>query len=160
MCCEACDSAGLLEISGAVVPWLLVIAGWFFVARDNNKRERRKELRAALSQLTEKIRRCEQDAHEYWMSSAGSERAIALGIGLKRLLQSIAAERSRLQQECKMGDSTDELIAYRRAVTGGDFEQQSRQPSSSASERLQEISESAVDLVEKLEAEFARFTKR
>ena len=158
--CHCADSKGIVDAFAAAVPWILVIAGWFFVAQDHDRRERRKELRLALTKLIERIHACEKEAHEYWMLPPESERAAVLGVSVKRLLQAIAAERLRLEDSCGMATTAREIISLRRACTGGDFERTNRAAEPAASARLSSISESAIDLVEKLETEFALFTDR
>lgn len=155
--CKCEQATGIIDGLVAIVPWILIIAGWLFVARDHDRRERRKELRAALSKLTERIHTCEREAHEYWMLPGNSEKASALGVSIKRLLQSIASERTRLQDACDMASSAAEFIAFRRACTGGEFEISTRAGVANASPKLAAISECAVDLVEKLELEFDRY---
>jgi len=55
-------------IIGQLITWLLVIIGWYFVDRTNNRRETRKELRAALSELQAFLDQIENDAVSYHTS--------------------------------------------------------------------------------------------
>jgi len=154
---ESCGSSWIevLKALSPVISWGLIIAGWKVVSADHNKRERRKEIRAAINALSQQIRNCEEKSHEYWMLSEENDRAKILSVAIKRDLQRISVEWFRVQSDCKIPKSHQRLIAFRRSITAGDFEVKGRGAAADNSEKILRISDAAIDLIDALEDGFS-----
>ncbi len=136
------------------VSWLLVICGWLVVSRDHNKREVRKEVRAQIGKIQELTDRLEALAFKYWTTPPDTESG-RIAADLKRDLQRLARQLTRLAKSCQSVSVQGELIEFRRAITGGDFESKTRTSLSTDAGRLYEIWGCAQDLIEKIETGFA-----
>lgn len=143
---------GLRDI-GPIVSWLLVIAGWWVVSRDHNKRERRKEVRGQVDQLIRLTLEIEGKAFSYLPTAAESPEGLALGMQLKSSLNRLAVALARLSKSEKM-DLSECMTKLRQAVTSRDFDSCARQPCNLDSQWALEISDAANALVDRLEAQF------
>ena len=52
------------QVFGQVIGWLVIVIGWRFISRDNDRRERRKEVRALLTEIRSAILSVEAEAYE------------------------------------------------------------------------------------------------
>ncbi|WP_125468859.1 hypothetical protein [Methylomagnum ishizawai] len=102
------------------IPWLLVVLGWYLVNRQNNSREKRKELRALLDQTQKLLDEIEIQAVEYHTVEATVQRAFflkrALGLKLHQKFE-ILSKRSLELRLCKKYH-----IELRKAITLSNFD--------------------------------------
>lgn len=135
-----------------IITSIIVIIGWKVVSRGNDRRERRKEVRAAILECTAEIRAIEEKAHSYRLTSVAGGRPLELQ--LKTRLKALGRSIDRLKKFEKIDGTTEKLTDLRKMVTGGDFESNARQPCATDSQVLHEISEAALALIDALEAGF------
>jgi hypothetical protein len=138
------------------VSWVLVIVGWFFVSRDQNRRERRKEVRSEIERLIHEVGQIEIRAYEYLPTMADSKESRSLGLRLKSDLQRLAQSITRLSQVDEI-DVKDALTTLRQAVTlGHDFDSKLRQPCDLDSAWALEVQTAANGLIDALESTFRK----
>ena len=106
--------------------WLLVIIGWLVVNSQNNARERRKESRSLVESIEELVLGIEVAAREYYALSGADPAGQALALQIKAGFRTLSSRLKVLGRYSTKFNATDELIAFRTAVTGGDFESASR----------------------------------
>lgn len=150
---------GWAQIASTVVSWLLIIIGWFFVSRDHNRRERRKEIRALITDFVSNVRECEEKGLEYWSTPSESERATALSVSIKSAVQSLGAQLGRIQTACRGMSTSQEMIRFRRALTSPPFDSANRPKFDPGSGRLVEISDAACDLADAVEGGFVLYVE-
>jgi hypothetical protein len=157
MCCVDWTKVGsVLQSIAPAISWILVIVGWGIVSRGHNKREDRKEARASLIQLGDLVRKIEENAHQYLVSSAASAESRTLSIAIKRDLKRLAGDLQRFAESCNGVQYRLELIAFRQAVTGGEFDSKKRTACGADSVKLAEVSTGADDLLAALEGAFVK----
>lgn len=146
----------ILQSIAPAISWVLVIVGWGIVSRGHNRREDRKEARASLIHIGDLIRKIEENSHLYLVSSASSPESRTLSIAIKRDLKRLAGDLQRFEESCEGIQYRLDLIAFRQAVTGGEFDSKKRSVCGSDSVKLAEVSSAADDLLAALEAAFVR----
>jgi hypothetical protein len=140
----------ILKAVSPAVSWALVIAGWFVVSRDHNKREKRKEIRGELQTLHSHIRIIESEAHAYLVAQNDPSNS-ARAAKIKRDLKRLSTDLSRIcAGDCRRAVSA-QLVDFRQAVTGSDFESAARTPCNHDSVRLAEVAAAADELMSGLD---------
>lgn len=136
--------APVAQVFGQVISWLVIVIGWRFISRDNDRRERRKEVRALLTEIRSAILSVEAEAYEYWgMPATGSEKVARK---IKRDLKHLAGMVTTLKGLNPKFDLDNLLNKYRQDLTGSDFEGLVRPARPSNDGLFVEISQSAVEL--------------
>jgi len=83
---------GTLSYIAPIVPWALVIIGWWIINHQNNARESRKERRAAIDRLNSELDSLEGLAIQFHTAANFDEgRLAALRRRLKRLMAMVEA---------------------------------------------------------------------
>lgn len=148
---ESCDGMGIIS---QFVTWFLVVLGWWIVSRQNDKREHRKEVRTEVTDAITQIQSIEEIARTYLLTTAGrSQEARTLERQLKTRLQRLAFALRRLRDHDGI-DAIAELIVFKEAVSGDDFETVQRQRCEADSDRPDGVSAAANTLTHFLEHEF------
>lgn len=110
-----------VEILKLMVPALIVAVGWFVVSRQNDHRERRKEIRSLIDDLKDIILEVKNSVETYY-SSPDSESVGRLSASIKLNLL-LVSQYLFVLREAGLGiDATSELIALRKTATGNHFE--------------------------------------
>ena len=138
----------------SIFSWFLIIFGWFFVSRNIDGRERRKETRALLSEIRILVLQIEDKAHEYHASVAFNSEKNAMMI--KRDLKRLGGIISALKGLNAKFNLSNELHEFRQIITGRDFESKERKERLYNDAIFVEISEAAVKLTSAMEAMYAR----
>lgn len=111
----------MYEISKLIVPIAFICIGWFVVSAQNDKRERRKEIRSLIDEVKDL---CEDLRNEvlvyYSYENKKYSCAESRNIKLKFLL--ISEYVILLKSAGLLIDPTDEVIALRKLCIGGNFE--------------------------------------
>lgn len=148
------------------VPWVqaiaplaqlaVIILGWLWIAHDNDKRERRKEVRALIVGLKAKLEALEDAASGYFTQDQ-SPAATALGLQIKRDLRRIGTDLTVIGSVCKGIDGDAAVIDIRQTITGrGEFDGAARVAIPPTHELLGEVGASINKLRVKLEDAFAK----
>ena len=147
-----------------LVTWILIIGGWMFVRRDNNRREDRHELRSMIDSLTEDITSLEQKAIEYYVNDAsdetGKEKVERLQMEILRDQDVLEFRIKHLKRTTGQFQTLDGPRLFRNAVTGGDFEESIRKKRPYTDAKLGSISLYSKALIEELEAEYVNIYRR
>lgn len=105
-----------------ILQLLTIIAGWVFISRDNDRRERRKELRVTINELIEQVYEVEQRAISHFRITDVQEREVSAG-DIRRRLERIGINVSavvKMHQYPKIDDreALDRVAELRRIITG------------------------------------------
>lgn len=146
-----------LQVFAPAVGWGIVIIGWIYVARDNDAREQRKEVRALLNEIGKYIMEIEELAYKYYALPASSSQEE--GKRLKRDIKRLASRISTLKNINKEFDLNIELNDYRQVITGRDFDTSHRPERMHNDAIYHEISDSAVKLNNAMENLYAKSYK-
>lgn len=101
------------------VSWIVIIAGWWFVNRTNNKRETRKEQKIIVESLRTKIEKLTLLSIEYHLSDRNLHKEWEIKRGLKYLWADINIP---LQQIIDKTSLTRKLTNYKKAITYSNFD--------------------------------------
>lgn len=137
-----------------VVSWVLVFFGWRRVTKENDRRQKRKEIRERLDSVLDLLDQLEDLTRDYYTSVPGPS-ADELSGKIKALLSKIGFSIALLakmdvQYACGM-----EWTKVRVAITGGDFDSQKRQPMPSNDDFFLVVSDAVIAVIRKLDSAFA-----
>jgi hypothetical protein len=104
--------APYVQAVGQLITWVLVIAGWYWVSRSNDRRETRKELRSLIDGTRSLIGAIESTAYEYYGLSV--DEAATRGMFLKRDFARLARRLSTLKAANPAFDHETQLVAFRQ----------------------------------------------
>lgn len=135
------------------VTWMLVIAGWWLVNRQNNIREKRKEIRTLIDKLQVYLDEVETLAIKYHTNQESSDLAFELKRSLNQKLRSkldILKLRTLDVNKCY-----PLLKKFRQAVTLNNFDTSSFKPQSMSDTLITNIWLAKDKLSQELEKSFA-----
>jgi hypothetical protein len=132
-----------------IVPWVLVIIGWFFVDERNNRRELRKEKRALIDKINVDLNSIEKIAVEYHQNNyANVKMSQEIKISLDRVVKILNREKLLAQKDYK------KFIKFRQAITLDNFDSNSFVVQLDGAELLQNIYLTKDDLLHAMEKKF------
>jgi len=135
-----------------VVPWLISAFGWIVVNRQNNEREKRKELRSRVDAVKKSIDELEVKAVDYHTVSASPEKSAAI----KRLLSRVSLELQMLERlGIPTTSRTMRVIALRNSITLSNFDSETYAMVQSGDPLISAIGEAASNLTLGLEAGYS-----
>ena len=145
----------LVQIVGYIVGWLLVLRGWKIASQEGLKRDKRREVRSQLDDLVEMIGAIEIAAIEFYQHDAGDPDLSkeASQAWLVSAISKVSRRLSRLKAKNKLV-CTAEVTAFRQAITSDRFYDSARKAAVHSDSVIQDISRTAVDLMEKIEYQF------
>lgn len=155
------DTNPYITFFAAIAPagsWILVITGWYFVRRDNNRREDRHERRNALDVIIQDIKNLESKAVDYYMQPINS---MSPRMEVDIIRDQSALER-RIARLAKMSthmtgfSGQKELSDFGKHLTGSPFQDSTRVALDAKNRKFLEISSAALDLIRYLEDEYDR----
>lgn len=130
-----------------IVGWLVIIIGWIFNGLDARGRERRREQTEYLRRMLTQIDSLENDAVEHYSNPPTSTQATLaarrIKYGVSRLSKQIAFG---ILHHFILRSIDPPLIAFRRAITGADFEDADRPAHPANSTRQSEIAEACATI--------------
>jgi len=136
-----------------IVTWVIVIAGWWLVNRQNNIREKRKEIRTLLDKIQSLLDEIESQAIQYHTSQQPSDLAFQLKRSLNQKLHNrldILKLRSLNVNNCY-----PLLKQFRQAVTLKNFDTSSFKPQNISDDLIKNIWLAKDKLSHELENSFA-----
>lgn len=141
------------EIKGIyyVLSWIVALVGWIVVNQQNNRREERKEIRSALSEIYKIVEDLTDKASKYHQTeSPSSTDAAAIKLQLQRLGQKIT--------HLHFHDDTVNRSVYelRSAITYENFDSHSHTAVNETSDLVNDIYFQAEQLIDALEGCFGR----
>ena len=137
-----------------VVTWLLVILGWWLVNRQNNIREKRKEIRAFIDKLQNSLDELESHAIKYHTSEKSDDLAFSLKRSLnKKIPNKIALLKSR---NLDMNKCYPYMKQLRQAITLENFDTANFHPRDISDDLLKKIWLSKENLSHEIEMVFSK----
>jgi hypothetical protein len=109
------------DVLRIAIPAAIVVIGWWIVSNQNDKRERRKEIRSIVDELKEIILEIRADTIEYY-SERNSEATGSLSDKIKLNFLLVSQYLLLLRNAGMAINVSAELIALRKTATGGYFE--------------------------------------
>jgi hypothetical protein len=147
-----------------VVPWILVIVGWWIADKTANERECRKEMRSLLDVLIKVASETEDRARAYHVEARrpGLEKEAEIKAGFARLSSILATANDRKLCEARYFGGAppsasllrSRVFQFRQAATLNNFESSSFVQQAASSDLLSEISAKRDDLVNDVERAF------
>ncbi len=132
----------------------LIVLGWVWIAKDNDKRERRKEVRALIVELKTHLIELEENARKYFTNEPDATASL-LASQIKRDLRRVDSNLEVLRRASGGIIAHAEMIEVRQAITlRGDFDGAARKAIQPTHELLGDIGASINKLCAKLEDEF------
>lgn len=144
----------LRTVSAAAAP-VLVVAGWFFVNRQNNERECRKELRQLVDRTIKLLNDTVALGQRYHSGSVpGAEHAavqwnLILATKLLSGYIGMLGGNGMEVRDCRLA-----LISLKDVLTGGDFMTVNWEPWGQADQRWRALTESTNTLMQSLDAQY------
>ena len=137
------------------IPWLLVVAGWWLVNRQNNIREKRKEIRSFIDKIQTFLDELEVQAIKYHTSG---ERSDELAFYLKRDLTKKFPNKLMILQLRKLDikKCNEYLKKFRQAITLDNFDSSAFQTKNISDDLIKRIWLSKELLSQELERIFAK----
>ena len=141
----------LIQGVGQAVTWLIVLRGWYIVNKQNNQRERRKEIRTSTDRLKERIEKLEQIAITFHSSGFDSEKARVILGEIQRISQTAIRTRLLSYEEHKQL-----TLDLRRSITLDNFDATNHRELLLNNPLLDRIYRSVNNIIEALEDGFSR----
>jgi len=134
-----------------------VIFGWWVVNRQHNKREERKEVRAALNALYELLNQIEADAFDYHTSEVAN---LSLSRKIKRQLSQIYTRVNLAFQNVVECNCARDVTTFRQAVTLQNFDDANHKALEPSDPLFDSITAAKERLVAKVEQAFVKHYRR
>ena len=130
--------------------WVLVIVGWIVVNHGNNKREARKEMKAAVEAIIARSEKISDLAYDYFTAPPSPSNS-RLAATIRSELKTLATELTNLRKASdKKICAEHALICLRQSVTSGKFDSADREPEDLDAEVFAEIDEAVMTLHRRL----------
>jgi hypothetical protein len=139
------------------LPLLLTIIGWWVVSNQNDRRERRKEIRELIKQVEQRVDTIISTATAYYALDGKDLKCPELAAKMRYNISALEPLRKRIKiagLECEI---VEEIISFKQAVTGGQFESVGRKKHQGGHENMTETATAGFALIDKFET--AYFTK-
>jgi hypothetical protein len=144
------SSQTVFQVLGQIVTWVIVIAGWLVVNRQNNDREMRREIRSRLDTLEKDIRELELVCVQFHTSEYDDKNAWQIVTTLERLWDH--SSRLKLASDHAL---EVRIFNVRRAMTLRNFDKSDHAILSMNAEQIGEIAASVNRLINALEKGYA-----
>ena len=136
---------------GSIVSWVVVMVGWIVINAQNNGRETRKEVRAALDGTIRRLEKLESLGRQYHLSTAHDD---SIAEEIKLHLKKLWPESVRLNLVDESALAV-RVASLRRSITLRNFDSAEHAALLAGDEILAEIAESVSALEEMLQRGFA-----
>ena len=143
-----------IEYFTPYLPLLITILGWWIVSRQNDRRERRKEVRELIKQAELRVDVVLSLAMEFYALAGKDPKCAELAAKIRYNLGTLDPLRRRLDANGLKCDALTEIIAFKQSITGGDFESLARKKLLQNSHLLLEASAAGFALIDKLETAY------
>lgn len=146
----------LASIIGPVVTSGVLIGGWFFVRKDNNQRELRKELRIQLDAAAADVERIVELAERIYTVRGDDPAAEGYKEKLLSSLKVLGARTHVISRTYPRFSVSTQIVALRQATTGSasGFDDPDRSPGAEARNTLQTVVRAGAALTVALETQY------
>jgi hypothetical protein len=148
---SASGVAWWLQFSFAV-PVAATVLGWIVLARQNDLRVRRQEIRELIEELRTRCDRAVDAADIYWNTSAKAAERASAAIKLKAAFPGIIRIITSARAAGLAFEAWDLVVEMRQAATGGNFDEKGRRPRAADRERILDISLAAEEVIAAVDA--------
>jgi hypothetical protein len=121
------------QIVPAIVAAAMVAVGWFVVEKYARRREKRADLRSAVSSFAAAVAEVREAAFAFYCLPGNDPQATSLAATIRSKIGSLADQLAIMKSGGLEVDSDELLKRFRQSVTGGDFDSLARQPLSGSS---------------------------
>jgi hypothetical protein len=143
-----------VEYSTPYLPLVLTIIGWLVVSRQNDKRERRKEIRELIKQIEQRVDTIIGATTQYYSLHGKDSKCAELSTKIRHNISALDPLRKRIELaglRCKI---VTEILAFKQKVTGGQFESVDRKKLPVNDPYLSEVATAGFELVDKFEKSY------
>lgn len=144
----------LVEYGTPYLPLVLTIIGWWVVSRQNDRRERRKEIRELIKQVEQRVDIIIATTTEYYVLDGKDPKCAELATKIRYNISALDPLRKRINAAGLECDTVGEIILFKQSVTGGQFETASRKKLLSGHASMSESATAGFDLVDKFEKSY------
>lgn len=141
-------------VFGQIVTWVIVIIGWKVVWSQIKVREDRREAWELITNFKSVIRDIEVDAINYWTSEKTDLDCKNLAFRIKTKSKGLGVFTNIFKLRGKEFKVNKNIVSFRKAVSGGDFESSAREKLDQNNIKLYEISDEANKLIIAIENSF------
>ncbi len=141
-------------VFGQIVTWGIVIFGWWVVQSQIKAREDRREAWELITDFKSAIRDVEVDAIKYWVSEKTDPGCKNLAFRIKTKSKELGVFTNIFKLRGKELKVNKNIVSFRQAVSGGDFESSARERLDQNNIKLYEISDNANKLIIAIEKSF------
>lgn len=132
------------------IPWSIAAIGWGATHLFSEARERRKEVRAQLDKVLERLAKLEEAARDFHTADSFDQKkslAIISDIArIERVLTRLTA--------IDINNLVQVIIHHRRAITFRNFDKSSFEKQDASSERISDINAATQDFEDEIEAQY------
>ncbi len=132
-------------------PVIVTIFGWWLVSRQNDRRERRKEVRELVGKAEQRVDMALGLATEFYALSGKDPRCAELAAKIRYNLGTLDPLRQRLDANGLKCEALSEIIALKQSLTGGEFESLGREKLPQNSHLLVDAAATGFALIDKFE---------
>jgi isoleucyl-tRNA synthetase len=143
-----------VEYGTPYLPLIFTIIGWWVVSRQNDKRERRKEIREQIKQFEQRIDAIIAATIQYYILDGKDAKCAELSTKMRYNISVLDPLRKRIELAGLNCDIVNETLAFKQAVTGDKFESASRKKLQANDPLLLEVANAGFELVDKFEKSY------
>jgi hypothetical protein len=141
-------------IFGQIVTWGIVIIGWKVIWSQIKVREDRREAWELITNFKSIIKSIEVDAINYWISEQSDPGCKKLAFQIKTKSKELGVFTNIFKLRGKDFKLNKNIVSFRKAVSGGEFESNAREKLDQNNIKLYEISANANKLIIAIEKSF------
>ena len=143
-----------VEYGTPYLPLIFTMIGWWVVSRQNDKRERRKEIREQIKQFEQRIDVIIAATTQYYMLEGKDAKCAELSTKMRHNIGVLGPIRKRIELAGLKCNIVDEILAFKQVVTGDLFESVSRKKLQASDPLLSEVANAGFELVDKFEKSY------
>jgi hypothetical protein len=143
-----------VESGTPYLPLIFTMIGWWVVSRQNDKRERRKEIREQIKQFEQRVDAVIAATTQYYMLDGKDAKCAELSTKMRYNISVLDPLRKRIELAGLQCDIVIEILAFKQAVTGDKFESMSRKKLQANDPHLSEVTNAGFELVDKFEKSY------
>ena len=132
------------------VPWIIAAVGWGATHLLSEARERRKEVRAQIDKLSDRLAKLQDDAIKFHTQAAYDDRGSAAILSEIDRMERLVARNSRFDSDCFIAV----IIQHRRAITYKNFDKSAFVQQPFDSDLLAEVNVTTQAFEDELEAQY------
>lgn len=145
------DPAFLKQLALQAMTWSVVVAGWWIVNLQNNRREARKEARSLTDGSKQSAKKICELGKGYLTSQIESQR---LAVEIKAELDLLELELARFNDFSERSNLMTKFSEFAESITGGDFESADRVVCAIDSDSVKLVNRCLRELLGEMEMQF------